>query len=395
MKKILLLGSGELGKEFVISAKRLGCHVIACDSYAGAPAMQVADEFCVFSMLDEAPLRAAIAKYQPDLIVPEIEAIRTEVLLEVAADGTWAAVTPGVTTPPPGTQRLSGPVLPGLVNAHSHAFQRAFAGLSERRESESDDFWSWRDRMYGVALRISPELVATLVPLCVRRADWPVAQLLPILRDYAQWSAPPLLAALSLIGTAAMLWVGGGILQVLRDGEHLEVTNTRASQNRDAVCERVDQSRAGPRVAGDFHLGRHDGIERPQPVVVGRTRRQGDVDGGALRTLAADLDYRFAPDAAGVLSVTVADLDLAYEVMRGYDALADHRAFSGVHEDHLRLVADAGRGVLRAVLPLPRRQGRGPAVRGHRPALDARRRGGPRVENHTSVTFGAHGGALV
>ena len=87
MKKILLLGSGELGKEFVISAKRLGCHVIACDSYAGAPAMQVADESEVFSMLDEVALRAAIAKHQPDLIVPEIEAIRTEVLLDVEKQG--------------------------------------------------------------------------------------------------------------------------------------------------------------------------------------------------------------------------------------------------------------------------------------------------------------------
>ena len=87
MKKILLLGSGELGKEFVISAKRLGCHVIACDSYAGAPAMQVADECCVFNMLGEAPLRAAIAQHQPDLIVPEIEAIRTEVLQEVEQQG--------------------------------------------------------------------------------------------------------------------------------------------------------------------------------------------------------------------------------------------------------------------------------------------------------------------
>ncbi len=87
MKKILLLGSGELGKEFVISAKRLGCHVIACDSYAGAPAMQVADQHEVFSMLDEAALRAAIAQHQPDLIVPEIEAIRTEVLLDVEKEG--------------------------------------------------------------------------------------------------------------------------------------------------------------------------------------------------------------------------------------------------------------------------------------------------------------------
>ncbi len=87
MKKILLLGAGELGKEFVISAKRLGCYVVACDSYAGAPAMQVADDSCVFNMLDEAPLRAAIHQYKPDLIVPEIEAIRTEVLLDVEKEG--------------------------------------------------------------------------------------------------------------------------------------------------------------------------------------------------------------------------------------------------------------------------------------------------------------------
>ena len=78
--KILLLGSGELGREFTISAKRLGAHVIACDSYAGAPAMQVADEAEVFSMLDGAALGAAIEKHRPDFIVPEVEAIRTEVL---------------------------------------------------------------------------------------------------------------------------------------------------------------------------------------------------------------------------------------------------------------------------------------------------------------------------
>ncbi len=85
--KILLLGSGELGREFVISAKRLGCHVIACDSYAGAPAMQVADEAEVFSMLDGDALRAAIEKHRPDHVVPEIEAIRTEVLAELETEG--------------------------------------------------------------------------------------------------------------------------------------------------------------------------------------------------------------------------------------------------------------------------------------------------------------------
>lgn len=85
--KILLLGSGELGREFVISAKRLGCHVIACDSYAGAPAMQVADEAEVFSMLDGDALRTAIEKHRPDHVVPEIEAIRTEVLAELETEG--------------------------------------------------------------------------------------------------------------------------------------------------------------------------------------------------------------------------------------------------------------------------------------------------------------------
>jgi phosphoribosylglycinamide formyltransferase 2 len=85
--KILLLGSGELGREFVISAKRLGAQVIACDSYAGAPAMQVADGFEVFSMLDGEALRAAIARHVPDFVVPEVEAIRTEVLAAVEAEG--------------------------------------------------------------------------------------------------------------------------------------------------------------------------------------------------------------------------------------------------------------------------------------------------------------------
>lgn len=85
--KILLLGSGELGREFVIAAKRLGAQVIACDAYAGAPAMQLADGFEVFSMLDGEALRGAIDRHKPDFVVPEIEAIRTEVLAEVEAQG--------------------------------------------------------------------------------------------------------------------------------------------------------------------------------------------------------------------------------------------------------------------------------------------------------------------
>jgi phosphoribosylglycinamide formyltransferase 2 len=77
-KRILLLGSGELGKELVIALQRLGQHVIAVDSYAGAPAMQVAHEFEVINMLDGDALDKIVAKHKPHLIVPEIEAIRTE-----------------------------------------------------------------------------------------------------------------------------------------------------------------------------------------------------------------------------------------------------------------------------------------------------------------------------
>lgn len=77
-KKIMMLGSGELGKEVVIALQRLGQHVIAVDSYEGAPAMQVAHEFEVINMLDGSALDKIVAKHKPDLIVPEIEAIRTE-----------------------------------------------------------------------------------------------------------------------------------------------------------------------------------------------------------------------------------------------------------------------------------------------------------------------------
>jgi phosphoribosylglycinamide formyltransferase 2 len=76
--KILLLGSGELGKEFVIAAQRIGQIVIAVDSYINAPAMQVAHEFEVINMLDGSELDRIVAKHKPDFIVPEIEAIRTE-----------------------------------------------------------------------------------------------------------------------------------------------------------------------------------------------------------------------------------------------------------------------------------------------------------------------------
>lgn len=86
-KKIMLLGSGELGREIVISVKRLGHYVLAVDSYAGAPAMQVADQSAVIDMLDGSELDRLVAKHLPDIIVPEIEAIRTERLYDYEKQG--------------------------------------------------------------------------------------------------------------------------------------------------------------------------------------------------------------------------------------------------------------------------------------------------------------------
>jgi phosphoribosylglycinamide formyltransferase 2 len=88
---LMLLGSGELGREFAIAAKRLGCRMIACDRYGNAPAMQVADESEVFPMLDGAALRAAVEKHRPDFIVPEIEAIDTATLAALESEG-WHVV---------------------------------------------------------------------------------------------------------------------------------------------------------------------------------------------------------------------------------------------------------------------------------------------------------------
>ncbi|MEM1426350.1 MAG: formate-dependent phosphoribosylglycinamide formyltransferase [Cyanobacteria bacterium P01_H01_bin.130] len=96
-KTIVLLGSGELGKEFVIAAQRLGNRVIAADRYADAPAMQVADHAEVMSMLDGDALEAVMNKYQPDFIVPEIEAIRTEKLQEFENRGITVIPTAAAT----------------------------------------------------------------------------------------------------------------------------------------------------------------------------------------------------------------------------------------------------------------------------------------------------------
>jgi phosphoribosylglycinamide formyltransferase 2 len=138
LSTLLLLGSGELGREFAIAAKRLGCRVVACDRYPDAPAMQVADASEVFSMLDGAALRAAIEKHRPDHIVPEIEAIDTATLIELEAEG-WHVVPSAraaqLTMNRDGIRRFAAEELGLLTSRYvfAESEEEALAGAAEVR----------------------------------------------------------------------------------------------------------------------------------------------------------------------------------------------------------------------------------------------------------------------
>lgn len=137
-KKVLLCGSGELGKEVAIELQRYGVEVIACDSYPNAPAMQVADRSHVFSMLDGEALRRVIEAEKPDLVVPEVEAIATEALAEIEASG-LATVIPSaratqLTMNREGIRRMAAEDLGCLTSPYQFAetleeYQRAIAQI--------------------------------------------------------------------------------------------------------------------------------------------------------------------------------------------------------------------------------------------------------------------------
>ncbi|HRY86785.1 MAG TPA: formimidoylglutamate deiminase [Rubrivivax sp.] len=170
------------------------------------------------------------------------------VLLRIGADGHWAEVRPGVAAPPQ-AQVLAGPVLPGLVNAHSHAFQRAFAGLAEHRESEADDFWSWRDRMYRVALRITPaqlRAVAAQLYTELLRGGYTQVCEFHYLHHAGDGSAyaDPLALSWALADAAAEAGIGLTLLPVLYQRAGFHQHALRADQRRfatDAVTVRAMQ----------------------------------------------------------------------------------------------------------------------------------------------------------
>ena len=135
--RLLLLGSGELGKEVAIEAQRFGIEVIAVDRYAGAPAMQVAHRSHVISMLDPMALRALIEREDPDLIVPEIEAIATAELVALEAEG-WRVIPTAraarLTMDREGIRRLAAetlglPTSPYRFAAREDEFRAAVAAI--------------------------------------------------------------------------------------------------------------------------------------------------------------------------------------------------------------------------------------------------------------------------
>ncbi len=166
-----------------------------------------------------------------------------DVLLEIDASGQWSAITADVDSTQAaslGAQILAGPLLPGLVNAHSHAFQRAFAGLAERRESEHDDFWSWRDRMYRVALAISPEqlkAVATQLYIEMLRGGYTHVcefHYLHHARDGREYD-DPLTMTWMLVEAAREAGIGMTLLPVLYERAGFNVPALRDDQRRFAT----------------------------------------------------------------------------------------------------------------------------------------------------------------
>lgn len=131
-QKIMLLGAGELGKEFAIAAQRLGNFVIAIDRYDNAPAMQVADASEVISMLNGDDLEQVVQKYQPDLIVPEIEAIRTEKLEEFEQRGIKVIPTAAATNYTMNRDRIRELAAEKLgVRTAKYAYARSLAELMQ------------------------------------------------------------------------------------------------------------------------------------------------------------------------------------------------------------------------------------------------------------------------
>lgn len=203
---------------------------------------------------------------------------QTGVRLSVDAAGCWREVSAGVAAGD-GDLRLGDAVLPGLVDAHSHAFQRSFAGLAERREGEHDDFWSWRERMYGVALAITPaQLRAVAAQLYVELLQGGYTQVCEFhyLQHAADGSryADPLTMSWALADAAHEAGIGLTLLPALYERAGFAQPALRADQRRfaadaDAVRALRDGVRAARRPLLDAGVAIHS-LRAASPASIAR-----------------------------------------------------------------------------------------------------------------------------
>jgi len=213
---------------------------------------------------------------------------RDNVVLRVGNDGCWAEVVAGVATPPVGALVLTAPLLPGIVDAHSHAFQRAFAGAAERREAASDDFWSWRERMYAVASRITPEqlraIAAQLYVELLRGGYTHVCEFhyLRRERDGSDYT-DPLAMSWALADAAADAGIGLTILPVLYErygfDAPLRENQRRFRASAEETVEAARRIAAAARPLVDAGLAIHSLRAASAEGVDALVALSGDVDG--------------------------------------------------------------------------------------------------------------------
>lgn len=193
-----------------------------------------------------------------------------DVLLEVDTAGHWSRITPNASADQcHGATRLQGPVVPGVVNAHSHAFQRAMAGLTEQRSvaasSLGDDFWSWRDRMYSAALRITPDQLEHIAALLY--AELLVAGYTQVCEFHYLHNAPPgqapadpLDMSIALVRAAQKVGMGLTLLPTLYMRSGFGACGLRADQQRfastpETIARLVDDLQMQVRGLENFNVG--------------------------------------------------------------------------------------------------------------------------------------------
>jgi formimidoylglutamate deiminase len=219
------------------------------------------------------------------------------VLLSIGGDGRWGEVTSGIVQPPAEAERVAGPLLPGLVNAHSHAFQRAFAGLAERRDSDSDDFWSWRDRMYRVALRLTPtqlRAVATQLYLELLLGGYTQVCEFHYLqhdRDGTPYADPHTLAW-SIADAAADAGIGLTLMPALYERAGFTQPRLRPDQRRFATTPESVLAQASAIAASGRPLVRAGvvvhSLRAAAPASIHRLRRQAEGFGGPIHIHVAE-----------------------------------------------------------------------------------------------------------